>query len=197
MVRAPRISSSPHSPPEKMGLRSSRRLAGRACACHRCQVKTLDIVCAAALAALAAGCSGDKECTLVGCSDGFSVTALASEGLRDGSYEVQLMLDGEAVTCSHPQLVAAPQSSGTCTAAGVRSDLLIHNGGAPETESANALAIDIPGTPSQVELRVLHDGQLIGEASYAPTYEALMPNGPECGPLCNRAPPQQLSLVFE
>lgn len=160
-------------------------------------MKALNIVCAAALAALAAGCSGDKECTLVGCNDGFSVTALASEGLRDGSYEVQLMLDDEAVTCAHPQLVAAPQQSGTCTAASVRSSVVIHNGGAPGTEGANALAISITGTPSQVVLRVLHDGQLIGEANYEPSYQTIMPNGPECGPICNTAPPQQLPLVFE
>jgi hypothetical protein len=157
-------------------------------------VKALSIACAAALAA---GCSGDEECTLVGCNDGLSVTAIASEGLRDGSYEVQLMLDDEAVTCVHPQLVAAPQQSGTCTAAAVRSSLVSYNGGAPGTAGANALVIDITGTPSQVVLRVLHDGQLVGEANYEPSYQTIMPNGPECGPTCNTASPQQLPLVFE
>jgi hypothetical protein len=155
----------------------------------------------ALIAALLVGCGdlleGDKTCTQIGCTDGFWVTALASEGLRDGSYEIQLMLDETAVTCTHPALVAAPRVDGNCSARNVRSNVVIHNGGTIGTGAANAFLIDIVDTASRVELRVLHDGQLVGEARYEPTYQTIMPNGPECGPTCTTAPRQELRLDFE
>lgn len=151
---------------------------------------------------LLAGCGdlleeGPRACTAIGCTDGFSVTALASEGLRDGGYEIQLTLDETPVTCAHPQLVASPQQSGTCSAPNVRSSVVIHNGGAPGTGAANAFWIDIVDTASLVVVRVLHDGALVGTATYEPTYQTIMPNGPECGPTCDTAPSQELRLEFE
>lgn len=140
---------------------------------------------------------GPRACTAIGCTDGFMVTALAGEGLRDGGYEVQLTLDETSVTCAHPQLVASPQQSGTCSAPNVRSSVVIHNGGAPGTGGANAFLIDIVDTASLVVVRVLHDGVLIGAGRYEPTYETIMPNGPECGPTCDTAPWQELRLGFE
>jgi hypothetical protein len=125
------------------------------------------------------------------------VNALASEGLRDGSYEIQVVLDETPVTCAHPQLVASPQQSGTCSAPNVRSSVVIHNGGAPGTGGANAFLIDIVDTASLVVVRVLHDGELIATGTYEPTYRTIMPNGPECGPTCDTAPAQELRLEFE
>lgn len=139
----------------------------------------------------------ERSCTLVACNDGFSITALASEGLPDGGYEIQLRLDDTAVVCTHPQLVGAPRQSGTCNAANVRSSIAIHNGGAPGTGGANAFLIGIVDAPSLVEVRVLHDGDLVGEASYEPTYQTIMPNGPECGPICETSPGKELRLDFD
>ena len=133
----------------------------------------------------------------MGCADGFTITALASEGLRDGGYEIQLTLDDTSVTCAHPELVASPQQNGTCSVPNVRSSLVIHNGGAPGTGGANAFSINIVDTPSLVVVRVLHDGELIATGTYEPTYQTIMPNGPECGPTCDTAPPQELRLEFE
>jgi hypothetical protein len=150
---------------------------------------------------LLAGCGDlledNKECTAIGCTDGFSVTALASGGLPDGSYELQLTLGETAVTCTHPALVAAPRAEGNCSARNVRSNVVIHNGGAMGTGAANAFLIDIVDTAALVELRVLHEGELVAEARYEPTYQTIMPNGPECGPTCTTAPRQELRLDFE
>ncbi len=138
-----------------------------------------------------------RSCTAIGCADGFSITALANEGLPDGDYELQLMLDGTAVTCAHPALVASPQGTGTCNASNVRSNLVIHNGGVAGTGAPNGFLIDIVDTPSLVVLRVLHAGELIAEGSYEPAYQTFMPNGPECGPTCTSAPYEELRLDFE
>ena len=121
----------------------------------------------------------------------------ASDGLPDGGYEIQLTLDETQVTCAHPVLVSAPQQAGSCSAANVRSNVVIHNGGVAGTGRANAFWIDIVDTPSLVVLRVLHEGELIAESSYQPVYHTTMPNGPECGPTCNAARSEELRLDFE
>lgn len=147
---------------------------------------------------LLAGCGdGDRSCTAAGCVDGFSITALSSEGLPAGGYEVQLTLDETLAVCTHPLLIGAPQRIGTCSVPSVRSSIIIHDAGAPGTGAENAFTIDIAGALSLVVVRVLHDGELIAEGSYEPAYQTIMPNGPECGPTCNTAPPEALRLDFE
>jgi hypothetical protein len=149
---------------------------------------------------LLAGCGDvlddEKSCTAIGCASGFSITALASEALRDGDYELELTLDEAVVTCAHPAVVSGPQQTGTCNGRNVRSSVVIHNGGAVGGV-ANAFVIDINDTPSLVLVRVLHDGETIGETGYEPAYQTSMPNGPECGPTCTTAPPEELRLAFE
>lgn len=139
----------------------------------------------------------EKNCTAAGCIDGFLITAAANEELPASSYELQLTLDGVLVTCTHPLLVAAPASNGTCSSTAVRSQVVIHNGGAPGSGAANGFSIRILETPSRVLLRVLRDGALVAEQTYDPIYQTIMPNGPECGPVCEGAADQELPLVFE
>ena len=113
-----------------------------------------------------AGCGdGDRSCTAAGCVDGFSITALSSEGLPAGGYEVQLTLDETLAVCTHPLLIGAPQRIGTCSVPSVRSSIIIHDAGAPGTGAENAFTIDIAGALSLVVVRVLHDGELIAEGS--------------------------------
>ena len=143
-----------------------------------------------------------QSCTLIGCSDVFNVTALATQELPLGRYELRLLLGDVPVTCEHPPAVGVPRISGYCDDARVRSEVLIHNGGAPAADGgapggANAFGIRISDTVSVIALQVLYEGQEIGAASYTPVYQTTTPNGPECGPVCRFAPWEQLSLQFE
>lgn len=147
-----------------------------------------------------AGCADDSEsCTLIGCNDGFWVYVVAAEPLRDGTYDLELTLDGVAATCRHVIADGRAASAAECGGSSVvRSTASIHNNGSPPNNDApNAFVIDIRDASARVTLRVLHDGAPLVEQSYEPTYQTVAPNGPECGPICDSAPPQELALTFD
>lgn len=147
-----------------------------------------------------AGCADDSEsCTLAGCIDGFSLYLVAAEPLRDGTYDLELTLDGVAATCRHVIADGRAASAAECSRSSVvRSTASVHNNGSPpDIDAPNAFIIDILDASAVVTLRVLHDGAPLVEQSYEPAYQTVAPNGPECGPICDAAPPQQLALTFD
>ncbi|HWO07916.1 MAG TPA: hypothetical protein VNN80_00510 [Polyangiaceae bacterium] len=144
------------------------------------------------------GCSDEQLCTAAGCTDGFTIHLVANEPLRDGSYEVAVTLDGVSVTCEHVIGGFARGPEPSCSSGRLRSTLSIHNGGAPPNPNApNAILLDVASTPAVAVIEVRHDGTLIAQQTYNPTYQTISPNGPECGPVCDVAPLQTLSLTFD
>lgn len=139
----------------------------------------------------------EQACTQAGCLDGFRVTALAAEELPAGSYEVQVTLDDTLVTCAHSAADVSSWQSSPCSSPSVRSDVVIHSDGSATSDSENAFGIQIARAASVVLVRVLHEGQQIGAATFRPTYQTVMPNGPECGPVCQSAAPEQMRIEFE
>jgi hypothetical protein len=147
-----------------------------------------------------AGCSDSSDsCTLAGCTSGFSISLVAAEPLRDGTYDLELTLDGVAATCQHVIADGQSVADAECNRRSlVRSTASIYNNGAPpNNEAPNAFVIDIFDAAALVELRVLRDGAPLVEQSYEPSYRTVAPNGPECGPICNTASPQQSALTFD
>jgi hypothetical protein len=42
-------------------------------------------------------------------------------------------------------------------------------------------------SPASVTVSIDHDGQRVGSQTYAPSYQTVHPNGPECEPTCTNA----------
>lgn len=48
-------------------------------------------------------------------------------------------------------------------------------------------AIALHDGPSRVSVRIEHDGELLAERTFQPSYGLLTPNGPRCAPTCRVA----------
>ncbi|MCP4249122.1 MAG: hypothetical protein GY778_18925 [bacterium] len=59
--------------------------------------------------------------------------------------------------------------------------------GYQEHSIPDRVVIDYPVIELQVEVTVLRDGIIVGQAVFHPIYEAIQPNGPDCPPTCLQA----------
>ena len=147
-----------------------------------------------------AGCSDDSDhCTLAGCTNGFLIHLVAAEPLRDGTYDLEVTLDGVVTTCRHVIEDGQEASAAECNRRSLmHSFATSYNGGAlPNPDAPNAFVINLFDAAALVTLRVSRDGAPLVEQTYEPTYQTNTPNGPECGPICNTAPSQELALTFD
>lgn len=107
---------------------------------------------------LLSGCTADKACTLIGCTDGLS---LALSGGIPASFELTLSAEGQA-----PKKISCP--GGTADYICLPQSVFVNN-----------------YTPDRVELTLsAREQQLSG--SYTPVYTSSEPNGPGCGPSCRQ-----------
>jgi hypothetical protein len=149
-----------------------------------------------ALLVACAACGDDRECTAAGCLDGVTISmseppgALTSrEPFPDGAYEIELALDGTTVTCHRTIPQELPLD---CTSAPV----IVHS--VSPTSSAGTVAFDVEvrQTPGVVSAIVRHQGSVLGQGSFTPEYRKVAPNGEACGPVCNFAQREMLSMSF-
>jgi hypothetical protein len=119
------------------------------------------IPCVVGLVVLSVGCG--QDCSLVGCGD--AVTVALVPGI-DATYDVTLVLDGEA-------------EAFTCTTAGTSW---------VSVENCTGQGFLLRGAPESVEITVnAEDGSWNGSLSTSPTYRSYQPNGPGCTPTCRSA----------
>lgn len=151
------------------------------------------------LAVLASCEEADQSCTAAGCSDGFGVFLVADEPLREGSYEVEVTMDGGPETCRFVVPGGPSGAEPVCSdSTRLRAFASIHdNGAAPDPDAPNAIIVDVFVASTTAVLEVRHDAAPLFEQTFRPTYQTIAPNGPECGPICELAPPQQVTLAYE
>ncbi|MCO4764494.1 MAG: hypothetical protein KC502_23495 [Myxococcales bacterium] len=149
---------------------------------------------------LTAGCSSDEgdgggmSCTAMGCADSYGVDFGHTGAWPAGDYQVSVSLDGSDVVCSATLPFASCETSGACVG-GSESVLLIRSGCALDKAQHKLGGIIITGAqPKEVKVSVTRGGKAIGDGSWTPTFVTSRPNGPNCGPVCNQAPKETLTL---
>lgn len=137
-----------------------------------------------------AGC--DHACTLIGCGNPLQVD-LQRAAWTPGTYEITVIADGETSECT----VILPLDCNAPSPCGDAPNLIIEREGcalpAPQ-HKIGAVAFTGDSAPAAVEVRVVQDGVLLGEAAYTPKYTESTPNGPNCGPACKSSDPVTLAL---
>ncbi len=163
---------------------------------------------ALACALLCVACGGDTEparmCTEIGCQDGLVIGFRPDAGWPAGDYRFEVRTDRYEVSCRGslplPSCVepgaAAEQRNVSCNVEGVVQ--VAESGCALPAEAHGfpELLFDPKHRPARVELRVTRDGQLVGEKNFAPQFQRLQPNGPDCEPTCEFAS-EVVELQFE
>lgn len=132
-------------------------------------------VCSIFLTLLTAGsCEEDTPCPEE-CFSRFTlyVRPTAPATFVAGSYQLQAMVDGEAVSCNFS----------------IAEDRTMHfDCGEREILAApDLIFVTFPGTPAHLDLSLWNGTTAILEQSVTPEYEVQNPGGPECGPGCEAA----------
>ncbi|WP_437534449.1 hypothetical protein WME79_09845 [Sorangium sp. So ce726] len=168
---------------------------------RHCARKAAALAAGFAVAAATTGCL-TKECTAVGCNDGFSITAAtADKSWTAGEYTLELTVDGNAVSCAYswtntpdvggsgvfvqcsPTVRVSINAVTICTETR-HGDAVSQSCIPAPGQFTQLLAID--GTPARVDVVVRRDGALLGEQSFTPAYRTSYPNGEDCGPACRQ-----------
>ncbi|XXX74016.1 hypothetical protein WMF30_40855 [Sorangium sp. So ce134] len=128
----------------------------------------------------------DRDCTNIGCIDGFSLRLMANQPWTAGAYRFVIIADGETTTCEGklplPDCAAGP----ALTCSGPR--LLIGESGCALPPSAHGFSeIQMSSAPRQVAVEISRDGATVAKADFTPAYVESRPNGPGCEPVCRSA----------
>jgi hypothetical protein len=128
-------------------------------------------------------------CTLIGCEDGLKVEIRPSSGWPAGEYRFQIQADGVEVTCvgSLPLPSCTDSPNVTCDPKGLVQ--IVESGCAlpADSQAFPGLWFDPKLRPNKVAISISRDGQVVGEADIAPSFQRVQPNGPECPPICDVA----------
>ena len=108
--------------------------------------------------------------------------------MAPGAYRFEVEIDGALTTCEGSLPLAACEAgpSVTCSSEAVAVG---ESGCAmePASQGFSEVFFRDPQHPKAVKLTVSRDGEVIGAGEYAPEYERVQPNGPECEPTCDYA----------
>jgi hypothetical protein len=143
-----------------------------------------------------AGCE-TKVCTLRGCSNQFSATVSRADGsFPNGVHQVDVTVDGVSLSCAFT--FAGGTAPPTCS-----PDLMLTVAPAErctETRTGNSVSlrcdpipgqfverISLQGTPGELRVVQTVDGVALLDEAMVPAYQAVYPNGPECGGACQQA----------
>lgn len=143
-------------------------------AAARVRTRSRRLLCVAVLA-LVVGCNA---CEQEYCSDYLAIVLEKATAWPAGTYEFDIVSDGEATRCSLTLPRAVPDLIGACD----DSDF---NLGSGEADSIGA--INIAGAPDHVDLVISHDGVVFSEGSFEPEYHEPHDWMRRCGPPCDEA----------
>jgi hypothetical protein len=151
------------------------------------------------------GCS-QHSCTEIGCRDSASLSLQTADNhWTSGDYELTIVAGDTSTTCTFrlpedlppmgsPKPLNCDPSIGsdvsvlsqvyTCTE--TRTKDAVSQSCTPVADEYT-LEVMLPGTPSDVVLRLDRDGTTLVDQTQALTYKESRPNGPDCGPVCQQA----------
>ncbi len=159
---------------------------------------TLFAAMCAALMMLSNGCESEedgKTCTLIGCADSYAIDFVRAGAWPAGDYEVAVDLDGSGVTCTVALPYADCNAEATCVGDKKANMLLGLSGCALDKAEHKLSGVSIVNLqPKSVSVTVKRGKDVLGTATYTPTFTTSRPNGPGCDPECTTAPGEKLSL---
>jgi len=149
----------------------------------------------------ACGDSSDDEplaCTDVGCSDGVHLEVReARDAWPAGDYTVEISAGGDSHRCTatlpNPSPWTAESTTFKCDRTSLSASFRPTQGcdderdGGTDGVTCGVLALEVPGTPSSVQVQIDRDGQSILDESVQPKYREMRPNGEGCEPVCERS----------
>ena len=132
-------------------------------------------VCSIFLALLpASGCEEDDPCGEE-CFSRFTLYVRPTEPatFAAGSYELEALVDGEAVSCNFS----------------VNADHTTHYdcGDREILAGTDLIFVTFPGTPAQLDISLWNGSTALLEETITPEYEVQDSGGPDCGPGCEAA----------
>jgi hypothetical protein len=149
------------------------------------------------LAAWLAACSsGDRLCSLIGCSSG-AVLRIHTGLFTDGDYSLRLAFDDTEYECplSDPdalptrvdwgrELKCTPEIPRAWTGPHIVGETSCDHETCERTLDGYLFELTTPGTPTQIRVSLERDGQVLFERAQSVEYHRIEPNGPGCGPTC-------------
>ena len=126
------------------------------------------------------GCGGARACTLIGCSNQFSID-LTGVFRSDRPVSVEGSADGEPFSCEANETTGFRRDP-LCSSRAIALEYWRYYG-----EPLVHVDLTFQGVPCAVDVRVVQDDAVLAEASFSPEYRFSAPNGIECGPLCWQA----------
>jgi hypothetical protein len=129
-----------------------------------------------------------RACTLIGCDDGLKVDLQPNSGWPAGAYQMTVQADDVRVVCrgSLPLPPCASRAI-SCEPAGV---VTIGESGCALPAASHGfsqIAFESKLRPKRVEVSITRDGASVAQATLAPVFQTLFPNGPDCPPGCDTA----------
>jgi len=151
-----------------------------------------------ALALIAPGCSGPfvpggGGCTEIGCGPPFSIAFQRAGAWPIGKYAVEVVVDGQSFVC----VTALPLSCSNQAPCAADAPFLLGLSGCaldPSQHSLSGVEFLQDAAPATIQVKVSHEGDLLGEGTFTPAYTTSRPNGPNCESECKGAPGVTLSL---
>jgi hypothetical protein len=125
-------------------------------------------------------------CTAIGCGIPFEMMFSGAND-RPGLYEVDVVTDGVAATCTI-ELPRGCDVVPTCTTSDLPWGLKVY--GCSGNDAGNGQIEGIVYTflaPASVEVVVRRDGVVVGATKVKPAYSNSNPNGGDCDPECRSA----------
>ncbi|WP_050725485.1 hypothetical protein [Vulgatibacter incomptus] len=125
----------------------------------------------------AEGCGWARACTLVDCGNRF-VVDLTGTFRTDRPVVVRGLADGNEFTCEADESTGFGREQ-PCSSSGIALE-----NGRFYGESIVHAELMFRGVLCAVDLQVVQLDSVLAEASFAPEYDLVAPNGLACGPLC-------------
>lgn len=140
-------------------------------------------------------------CTLIGCSDGFSLEIAAmANALPPGVHTISVTTGSGTSSCTIPFPWVAPGDNNTASCeSGLRVSVspkqqctTVNDSYVRCDEIPGQLVerITVPGTPASVHVTQSAGDAAVFDQTFTPTYQDHQPNGPDCAPICRQAAAQ-------
>ncbi len=145
---------------------------------------------------------GGKNCTEIGCLDGFTLTLRTSDGsFPVGEHTIEVTVGDAVASCTlrFPGTTNGDNSAfGTCSAslgANVlaKTMCMTTTTGQAVSQSCRPITgqffeqITVQGTPTQLRVVQRLGETVLLDRFFGPNYKSSEPNGPGCGPACRQA----------
>ncbi len=131
------------------------------------------------MTSLTASCGGVVEgaCTLIGCTDGWTLRLQAAESLQPGVYGLTTTVDGVDTLCSWEVRLAC-DGGGAC---------IVDGDCANAVYTPSEVAVSFENSPDSVDVALTRGGLRVVNETVVPPYKTVRPNGPDCEPECRQA----------